>query len=93
MRVENVTLHKNKIHTSELLSSFQSYSDQIKVLSLDCFDTLLWRHAVEPQDVFYKLQNKPVFKSCGFSALLRIHAETKSYKINEVKKRELTCYS
>lgn len=86
MRVENVTLHKNKIHTSELLSSFQSYSDQIKVLSLDCFDTLLWRHAVEPQDVFYKLQNKPVFKSCGFSALLRIHAETKSYKINEVKK-------
>lgn len=50
-------------------------SGKIKILSLDCFDTLLWRKVATPRDVFYDLQSRPTFKSLGITAKQRVEAE------------------
>jgi len=49
---------------------------RVKILSLDCFDTLLWRNCAAPTDVFYDLQHAPAFQSRGFNATLRAKAES-----------------
>src|SRR2546423_997925 len=84
------------VRASELISLFNTYADNIKVLSLDCFDTLLWRKTSAPQDVFYDLQNRPAFKKLGYNAVMRINSETNARKkkviqdyLNEVKLNEI----
>jgi predicted HAD superfamily hydrolase len=52
-----------------------SDDNTIKVLSLDCFDTLLWRRVAEPIDVFYDLQNYPTFSALGITYKQRDFAE------------------
>ena len=54
----------------------------LKILSLDCFDTLLWRKVAEPSDVFYDLQNYTTFAELGISASQRITAERKARNYN-----------
>lgn len=62
--------------STNLLDSLPAYFDSnLKVLSLDCFDTLIWRKSATPSDHFYTLQNKPTFKKEGISAELRQYAE------------------
>lgn len=46
---------KNLIHADELAGVLQAVDD-IDVLSLDCFDTLIWRTTPEPPDVFCGLR-------------------------------------
>lgn len=47
----------------------------IKVLSLDCFDTLLWRRVHKPTDVFFSLQQRPAFARAGLDAGQRQRGE------------------
>lgn len=77
---------QTKAHSSQLLSIFETYVDKIKVLSLDCFDTLLWRKTATPVDVFYDLQNKPHFQSHGLTAVLREQAEINARKRNFLRR-------
>jgi len=58
------------------LPDILSHFPRVKILSLDCFDTLLWRNCAAPIDVFYDLQHAPPFHSRGFNATLRIKAES-----------------
>lgn len=51
-----------------------------QVLSLDCFDTLLWRKLVQPTDVFFSLQNTALFQARGYTAGMRIHSEDMARK-------------
>jgi FMN phosphatase YigB (HAD superfamily) len=53
-----------------------------KVLSLDCFDTLLWRTVSDPIEVFRDLQNHPLFIEHGINWESRRLAER---KIRQVK--------
>ena len=53
---------------------------QIKVLSLDCFDTLLWRRTATPRDVFYDMQHRPLFKSLGVTAYQRMASAQRAYR-------------
>lgn len=71
---------------AELLSAFSHYTSQTQVLSLDCFDTLIFRKTAKPTDVFYSLSQKPTFRSLGLSALLRQDGEKTASSINLVKK-------
>lgn len=64
-----------QMRAAELISLLNDYPSGIKVLSLDCFDTLLWRNTATPADVFYDLQNRPSFQAIGFNARLRRQAE------------------
>ncbi len=72
---------KQQIFTAEFTDLLTSYTDKIAVLSLDCFDTLLWRKTKTPSDVFFALQNEPLFKELGFTAIMRIQAESQARKM------------
>lgn len=61
-----------RIRISDLLSS---YSDKIKILSLDCFDTIIWRFTATPDDMFYNLADRPLFRKRGITARERFKAE------------------
>lgn len=76
---------KSKIHSSDLSNILKHYASHIKVISLDCFDTILWRKTAAPYDVFYDLQHRPSFKTLGFSPNLRISAENFARKLQIVK--------
>lgn len=67
-----------KIHPKEIPAFIYQYAEHIKVLSLDCFDTILWRKAATPIDVFFQLQNQPTFKALGLDAMLRVSSESRA---------------
>lgn len=50
-------------------------------LSLDCFDTILWRRTADPVDVFYELQQHPAFRQRGLAPVLRVRAESQARKL------------
>lgn len=47
----------------------------VRVLSLDCFDTIVWRKVARPTDVFFALQETPQWQAHGITAALRAKAE------------------
>ncbi len=75
--IQNLMRNPETIRANAVLSLLDDYAGKIKILSLDCFDTLLWRKAATPKDVFHDLQTKPVFHSMGFNGTSRINAEIK----------------
>jgi predicted HAD superfamily hydrolase len=74
-KIQSLAASADKIHAQNLVAMLDYLPPAINILSLDCFDTLLWRKTAAPLDVFYDLQNKPAFQAIGFSASLRINAE------------------
>ncbi len=58
--------------------------EDVKVLSLDCFDTILWRKVGEPLDVFYALAASEAFRRAGLTAAMRITAEQGARRRNWV---------
>lgn len=73
-----------KVKPHELLDLFQSFMPNIEVLSLDCFDTLLWRKTLVPKDVFIDLQNHSAFEKAEITANLRAYTESKARAFNYV---------
>lgn len=67
---------KTQLSATEIHTIFEKYAPHIHTLSLDCFDTLLWRKAATPSDVFFDLQQAPTFKSLGMNANLRAQSES-----------------
>lgn len=67
-----------QIHTTQLPrlhELLRSGQHKLKYLSLDCFDTLLWRNVALPTDVFYRLQHGPCATELGLTAALRSKTE------------------
>ncbi|HEU5282089.1 MAG TPA: hypothetical protein VFU82_08945 [Gammaproteobacteria bacterium] len=64
-----------QINASECDHISDSVLSLFDVITFDCFDTLLWRNADKPIDVFYALQHQPTFKKMGFTADLRMKCE------------------
>ncbi|MES0214137.1 hypothetical protein NKL07_01630 [Mesorhizobium sp. C280B] len=56
------------------------FEDSVKVLSLDCFDTLLWRNTATPRDVFAVLADNPVARRVGITPHQRISAAARAYR-------------
>ena len=75
---------QDKLHANELDGSWLASYEGLKVLSLDCFDTLLWRKVASPTDVFFTLAHSAAFKKMGLSAPLRAKAETMARRIGWV---------
>lgn len=46
------------------------------IISLDCFDTLVWREVMAPTDAFYRLGEYPTFQRLGLTARSRISGES-----------------
>ncbi|MCC6214303.1 MAG: HAD family hydrolase [Polyangiaceae bacterium] len=66
---------------SAILPRFQG----VKVLSLDCFDTVIWRRCASPTDVFHDLEHAPAFAELGFNAALRQRAEATARALARVR--------
>lgn len=75
----------HQVAANELLDLLDQYSGKIKTLSLDCFDTLLWRKYIEPKDVFFDMQHHPVFQTHGISALNRVDTESHARGLKYIK--------
>ena len=46
-----------------------------RVLSLDCFDTLVWREVMTPTDAFHRLGEYEAFRAAGLTARSRVTGE------------------
>lgn len=57
----------------------------VRTLSLDCFDTLLWRRVAQPIDVFYALQQRPAAVALGLTAAWRAASETQARRRKELR--------
>ena len=79
-KLEQQPIIKSQVQAAGVSSILNSTGDKIKVLSLDCFDTLLWRRTATPRDIFYAMQKRPLFQSSGVTAYQRIKAAAKAYR-------------
>lgn len=57
----------------------------VRTLSLDCFDTLLWRRVAQPIDVFHALQQRPAAQAAGLTAAWRAISETQARRRKELR--------
>jgi FMN phosphatase YigB (HAD superfamily) len=55
------------------------------VLSLDCFDTLVWREVMAPTDAFYRLAEYPTFQRLGLTARARISGESAARSARQLR--------
>lgn len=56
----------------------------IKTLSLDCFDTIVWRRVALPTDVFFHLQQGERWRVAGVTASLRAKAEQDARRLAQL---------
>lgn len=80
--MESVSLPKSAtttMHTTgfiaNILSDMATFPEGLKVISFDCFDTLLWRNVFQPKDVFYRAAQLPAFTKHRLSADMRANLE------------------
>ncbi|MER8395331.1 hypothetical protein NKH10_26225 [Mesorhizobium sp. M1340] len=79
LRSETCDGHRTaQITVKDIPNILDEYGDSVKVLSLDCFDTLLWRNTATPQDVFFRLADHPVARSLGVTPHQRISAAARA---------------
>lgn len=77
---------KTQITASDLPHLIQHYKHKnVTTLSLDCFDTLLWRRTATPRDVFYAMQHRPRFQALGVTAYQRMASAQRAYRAKFIK--------
>ncbi|MER8983588.1 hypothetical protein [Mesorhizobium sp. M0870] len=74
------TNHNTQITAHDIPTILDDFGASVKVLSLDCFDTLLWRNTATPKDVFAVLANNPVGRRFGITPHQRISAAARAYR-------------
>jgi FMN phosphatase YigB (HAD superfamily) len=70
----------------ELLERFSELAPGRTLLSLDCFDTILFRRVAQPADVFFDLARSAPFAARGYSAKLRMESESRARALAEVRR-------
>lgn len=73
------------VHVPEL-GALLARHPRVKLLSLDCFDTILWRRVDHPADVFYTLQHAPAYAAHGLDARLRVRAEQQARELAAIQR-------
>jgi FMN phosphatase YigB (HAD superfamily) len=86
-RVKN-TATKSQIPAYDCASIAARIPAGVKLISFDCFDTILWRQTAEPKDVFYTLCEHPEMKALGMTVALRTMSEAVAYQLNKIKKNQ-----
>lgn len=85
-QIANTTILKDVVYANNLSGVLNQFRTSIKVLSLDCFDTLLWRRVSGPTDLFYDLQHYSAYRAFKITAAHRMTAEVLSRQIKFVNK-------
>lgn len=75
------------IFAGELQDVLRKAAGQAVILSLDCFDTLLWRDTAEPIDVFFALAGTPLAITHGITAQLRVTSEAKARRHKWIRRQ------
>lgn len=68
-------MQPREVTARDLDRFLDSLPPAVKTLSLDCFDTLVWRKVDLPTDVFFNLQHSARWRDAGVTAALRVRAE------------------
>lgn len=76
---------ENTLRVDELGSVLDRFP-RVRLLSLDCFDTVLWRKTGHPADVFYDMQQQPAWQAVGLDARLRIRAEAQARSLARLRR-------
>ncbi|RWK58045.1 HAD family hydrolase [Mesorhizobium sp.] len=79
------THHNEQIAAETIPKVLDEFGDSLKVLSLDCFDTLLWRNTATPNDVFAVLADTPLARRLGITAHQRIRAATRARRAKSLE--------
>jgi len=74
-----------RARADELVPALDALLPGLRVLSLDCFDTLLWRQTATPVDVFYDLQGSAPFERLGYNAKLRASSELAARQLKTLR--------
>ncbi|PST20788.1 hypothetical protein C7U60_15365 [Mesorhizobium plurifarium] len=74
------TNRQAQITVHDIPNILDKFGNSVKVLSLDCFDTLLWRKTATPKDVFAVLADNPVAQRLGITPYQRISAAARAYR-------------
>ncbi|MER8843057.1 hypothetical protein NKH86_31120 [Mesorhizobium sp. M0913] len=72
------TDHNAQITAKDIPKVLDEFGASLKVLSLDCFDTLLWRKTATPRDVFAVLADTPIARRLGVTPHQRISAAARA---------------
>lgn len=64
-----------RLRAFELQDWLAAQPAEVRVLSIDCFDTLVWRGVGRPTDVFFALQEALSWRRHGIRAAQRVRAE------------------
>lgn len=73
------------IRSADLPGLLDDYKKSVTTLSLDCFDTLVWRNTATPKDVFHEMQNSDLCNRLGVTAYQRIHAADRAYRLANIQ--------
>lgn len=68
----------NRLRASDLQGWLAQLPASVRVLSLDCFDTIVWRRVGQPVDVFFALQDSPSWRRHSIRAAHRVKAESRA---------------
>lgn len=68
-------MQHHEITAPDLAGFLDDLPPGIRTLSLDCFDTIVWRRVAQPTDVFFNMQENPRWLAAGVTAALRARAE------------------
>ncbi|MER9345329.1 hypothetical protein NKI41_32285 [Mesorhizobium sp. M0601] len=69
-----------QIKANDIPTILDNFGESVKVLSLDCFDTLLWRKTATPRDVFAVLADNPIARRLGITPHQRVSAAKRAYR-------------
>jgi phosphoglycolate phosphatase-like HAD superfamily hydrolase len=88
----DVVLHKPLAYnSSEITAAKIRYlseyiiQSEITILSLDCFDTLIWRYTASPDQIFAIMEQDPKCKKLGFTAYKRLKARDRACRHQYLK--------
>lgn len=79
------THYRTNIKVHDIPTILDDFGDSVKVLSLDCFDTLLWRKTSTPRDVFAVLADNPVARRLGIAPHQRVSAAARAYRVKPLE--------
>jgi hypothetical protein len=78
--------HAEIVRAPDLLAAFERMAQPLSVLSLDCFDTILFRRTERPVDVFFDLAHAPPFAALGYAAKSRIESESRARSLARLQR-------
>lgn len=79
------TDHNARITAKDIPTLLNNFGTSLKVLSLDCFDTLLWRKTAAPRDVFAVLADTPIARKLGVTPHQRISAAARARRARHLE--------